>query len=631
MPDVGSTRVKNTGYGELDYAQNSSANSATTAADTGATGPEPVTSVNGENIGPGAGIFFGTNGGSNIMLEFKTLRGGTGVTITDDGQTLTINVANASGGGNGTVISDGFALDLGNTVALPGAADLTANTSVSNAIGELNSILGLLVPAAPPTFPNGSLSIINTSGSIPLLASGVLDHANSTITAGQAVTRTIANPNSNTFGGVGPGDHGDVQLLVNGGIAADVTLTGSDGGTYNGLVIANQGPFPQAQPGFHTSMDLSIVGAVSLTGINKIQITDSGAGNTNTLFFVKDDIVSVPTITTGSVAQATVGTLSYSSSVPHYGTGAALTVGASFTNLSGQTYYGGSDPFVVSLFNGSTNIVTQVFTYSGIGVSTPIAHSTTSATAIVPVTFNLTATTHGQGVVQAVAKNVNGPSVANTIASTIILIKNGSVPSGKIDELNVPVTGLGAAPNTNAAVRVGVASAGDTPATTPTTWVPASAIQPYDATVVAGVLKNDLTNYSTGYLPVGPNLSGQSAAQYVTFSFQRSAVSTFHINVAGSYTGVWVKLPGVSDNSVISPHAANGWWDATKLYLGAGVPGNSSDTQAGCALGTAMNGSGGAFSITFGTQTSTNATGNTILVRIRLNAGQSITSLSFSN
>jgi hypothetical protein len=44
-----------------------------------------------------------------------------------------------------------------------------------------------------------------------------------------------------------------------------------------------------------------------------------------------------------------------------------------------------------------------------------------------------------------------------------------------------------------------------------------------------------------------------------------------------------------------------------------------------------MGGASGTYVATFGTQTSTNATGNTILVRFKLAAGQSVSALSFTN
>ena len=59
--------------------------------------------------------------------------------------------------------------------------------------------------------------------------------------------------------------------------------------------------------------------------------------------------------------------------------------------------------------------------------------------------------------------------------------------------------------------------------------------------------------------------------------------------------------------------------------------GETGDTLAGCAVGAVMSGGSGAFQITFGTESSTNATSNEILIRFRLNAGQSITALSFTN
>jgi hypothetical protein len=105
----------------------------------------------------------------------------------------------------------------------------------------------------------------------------------------------------------------------------------------------------------------------------------------------------------------------------------------------------------------------------------------------------------------------------------------------------------------------------------------------------------------------------------------------FKINITGTYIGCWIKLPGVTDDAAIAPNALNGWLDASLSYDGSGVPGEAGDTAAGCAVGTVMGGGSGSFTITFGTQTSSNATGNEILVRLKLNANQSVTALTFSN
>lgn len=534
----------------------------------------------------------------------------------------------------------GFAIPLGNVTAdgdgsyAPGAVTLTESTPVTDAIDRMNEVLALLVPPAPPAFPNGgTLTVTNTSGSTPLLADGGVPNntTNTTVfTVGNAVTRISATTvNSNTFNDVGPGDSGTVSLYVNESVVGDIALTGTgQNGTYNGLVIADQNDYPTTTPGFWKSIDVSVSGALANVGINSFKISHSEAGETNVAYFVRDNVTSVPSITSGSVSQASAGTLAYSSSVPHYGTGGTLTVGFSTSNLAGETYYGGSDPFVIS---GTNSIFSsQTFTYAGAGINTPIARQTINATAITPVTVNVNGSTHGSGVVQAVAKNVNGSSTTTNVASTVILVMNGA-GTGKVVEMSVPVTGLGSSPNSNNAVRVSLGS-GDTPTGSSSAWTASASLSSHEATVVAGALKHDQTNYSTGYLPVGPDLSsGRSGAQYATFSFNRTALSTFKIVVTGTYAACWVKLPGVSDNAAISPNASNGWWDMTKLYDGAGVPGEGDDTNAGAALGTIMSGSSGTFTATFGTQTSSNSTGNQILVRFKLNAGQTITALSFTN
>jgi hypothetical protein len=641
MPSVDSSRVKTTGTGAITYADQNSANSA---ADAAAADIAPdqviVRSVQGDNIGDGEGIFAGSNGSDSVMLQFKSLQAGDGINIADDGFTITItNTANSGGGGGGGGgPSDGYHLTLGNAVTegdgswSGGAVALTDSTSVSNAVDKINTLLGLLVPAGPTAFPGGSLAVINTVGNNPVLALSAADHANSGISAGSSVTRIVTSSvSSNVFNDVGPGESGTITLLINNASAAAHTLNGtSDNGTYSGLVIADQKAFPVSQPGFWKSIDVSVAGAGVAPGVNKMKLSHSGAGTTNEVVFVRDDMVSTPTISPSSVTESSNGAVAFSSGVPHYGANANLLVGLSFTNLSGETYYGGTDVLTVSGTNGV--LADQTFSYANLGINTPVTHQITSATAVTPVIVPVNGTTHGSGLIQGTIKNVNGASGVTSLSSSIVLVKRGAAASNKVDELSIPVAGLGSAPNNNNAIRVNIGATGDEPTGSVTSWDATATLPTYEAAVVAGILSNNQTNYLTGFLPVGPNLStGRNGAQYATFSFQRSAVSTFKINVTGTYHGVWIKLPGVSDNGTISPNATNGWWDATKSYNGAGVPGNASDPSAGCAVGSVMAGASGAYSITFGPQTSTNSNSNTILVRIRLDAGQSITALSFSN
>jgi hypothetical protein len=160
-----------------------------------------------------------------------------------------------------------------------------------------------------------------------------------------------------------------------------------------------------------------------------------------------------------------------------------------------------------------------------------------------------------------------------------------------------------------------------------------SALLITDATVVAAKLQYDVTNYSTGYYPVGPNLSsGRSATQYFTFKFATAALSSFFIHYTGTIAGLWIALPGVTEPTYAS--TTNGWLNAAVAYAGSGVPGTGSggNGSAGCAVGgTATLNSNGTYSVnvTFGsvnTSTSGNKS-NEVYVRVKLTSAQSLTAL----
>lgn len=538
-------------------------------------------------------------------------------------------------GGGGGIATDGFALPLGDVVAdgdgswLPGAVVLTNQTPVSEAVDQLNEVLAKLVPAKPSAFPNGTLSIANLSGSSPLLARNVVDNSAVTaLVAGNPVQRIItAGVSSNVFNDVGPGDQGTIFVITNGATSASHLLTGTgDNGTYAiGLVIGDQKDFPPAVPGFWKSIDVSLNQSLALVGINRTKINHSAAGVTNDIEFVRDGMTAAPVVANGVVAETTAGTYAFSSSVPHYGTGGQLHVDASMNNLAGETYYGGTDPFTISGTNGIIN--NNVLAFTALGIATPIFHGNQVDTPFTQQTINVDGNVHAAGKIQGTGRNVNGSSAVTDLSTKTILVKRGSA-GARIDEGSIGVSGLGGG---SPGIRIGY-GVGDTPAGPATVWNSASALPLHEASIVGGVLKHDQTNYVIGFLPVGPNLSvNRSGFQYVTFAFRRPALSVFKINITGNYDAAWVKLPGVTDNPAVAPNAPNGWMNAFNSYDGSGVPGEAGDTAAGCGLGTPMNGANGPFTITFGTQSSTNATLNEIQVRLRLTAGQQVTAISFSN
>jgi len=159
-----------------------------------------------------------------------------------------------------------------------------------------------------------------------------------------------------------------------------------------------------------------------------------------------------------------------------------------------------------------------------------------------------------------------------------------------------------------------------------------STLQTYDSTVVANILKHDQTNYSTGYLPAGPNLSsGRTGTQYFTFKIVRTSVSKFDVKWSGNIAGLWVALPG---STIDTTSSANGWLSMSTAYAGAGIPGvnapgNGSD---GCALGgvAPLNSvqTNKSVTATFGTVSSSSTATNEIYIRIALTSGQSVTALS---
>ena len=144
------------------------------------------------------------------------------------------------------------------------------------------------------------------------------------------------------------------------------------------------------------------------------------------------------------------------------------------------------------------------------------------------------------------------------------------------------------------------------------------------------MIKFDQTNYSVGYTPVGPNLSGQGSNQYFTFKFVRTSVSKFDIVLAGSVAGLWVALPG---SGIDTSSTLNGWLTLSSAYAGSGQPGagTGGNGSNGCALGgvATLNSSvTQSVTATFGTASSSSTVTNEIYVRIKLTSGQSLTTLS---
>jgi hypothetical protein len=530
------------------------------------------------------------------------------------------------------------------------AVTLTTTTSVTNGIALLNQVLGKLVPPSPPNFPGAntlSLSGIATYRMANITQVDNTPGANKAVAAGTSVANVlrVATYATNTIANVGPGDSGTVTAVRNGANVGNVTLNAgaspSANGTYGGnLVISNNFDYNAANAnitaGFWYVFSSRVSGATAPAGWNELYIADSGTGNTNTtVWYYDNSSPSTPAFSSTSMTPPGSANLLYSSTIPHYTNNNNFTIAFNVANISGNMY-----PTSNTLASGAsggafTAPVTINYNASNIGSNVLNSFASASANTTASITTGFGGSTTGPSM------SVNNSYATGTLTLTAalantVLYKSGTATA--IDESNVVInTTIGT--GSGNAYRIINPGAGNTPPYTGSEAAfnsQSSTLQTYDATVVgvstSGVLKHDQTNYSTGYLPAGPNLSsGRTGTQYFTMKFVRTAVSKFDIKYTGNIAGMWVALPG----SVIdSSSSANGWINMAVAYGGAGypgvnAPGNGSD---GCAVGgtVTLNTSvtNSSKTCTFGTVSSSSTATNEIYVRIALTAGQSVTALT---
>ena len=562
----------------------------------------------------------------------------------------------------------------------------TANPNVIPASGSVSLKVYDDTPAAPDGLSTKTLSNVSSTGSLPLLASGFTDSTGGTsFSAGDSVNRVTGG--TATAGPISTfaydGDSGTLTAHLNGTPDGSTTLTsGNDSGTYTSLVIdsesdyqllnsggsstsfANSIYYPGLYKGFKARVSKSV--ASLNTGLNSMQLLHSSTGNTNIVEFVKDDLTSTPTVDVSSVAltENVAGTYRYISGIPYYNTGSpSLSLaGVVISNLVGQTYTGQSN--IVEVDHGTNQEGTSSpattssdFSYANIdGASTmlsggiPIVNVGTSTPYSIGV-LTIPITTSSVRTVDRVkvrAKNVNGTSGYSSDIPTNIQVHRAS-QSG-ISEIAIDVANsLGNGTYTDDGARIFDFSADTTnnPSYTSSTNFYTNNVYnestdpgvagTKEASVRLGNIKYDVTDYSVGYLPVGPDRSGDTGTQYFTFAFRRQVVANFNINITSSgIAGLWIAAPGTSiDNT----STLNGWINSGAAYAGSGIPGgntgNGGNGSDGCAAtsgdiiaaGTALSGS---YTMTLGSENLSNANGNVCLIRIALTSGQSITSLNIT-
>ena len=558
----------------------------------------------------------------------------------------TVTISNVAGGATNIALGSPT---QGNLVS--NAISFTTDSTVSNAIAQLNSVLGKLVPNSPPNFPASQSITIQGLSSYRMANYTQTDNttgANKSVAGGTTVSSVLrtATYTTSNIANAGPGDNGTITSYLNSANAGARTLTSNlDGnGVYSNLVIFNNVDYHTVNasiaPGFWSVFSSRASGTVT-QGWNEVYVADSATSNTNTqVWFYDSSTPGTPTFSSLSMTAPGSPSYAYSSTVPHYDNTNNFNIGFNCTKLSGNMYPV-SDNFVTGTAGGAFAAPTSV-SYATAGVTTPLAQN-------LYVSSGSQAVTTTSSIISGFGASSTGPSVnvlnsyatgTQSLTSTLganVLYKTGTVSSlSVIQEANVYI-GSTIGVGTGLAFRILNPGSSNTPYYTGYESAfdsQSSTLRIYDATVVANILKHDQTNYSTGYLPAGPDLSsGRSGTQYFTFKVVRTSVSKFDVGWSGNIAGLWVALPG----SVIdSTSTANGWLDMTVSYAGAGVPGANVAAGGNGSNGSALGGPAPINTIqtnkfvtaTFGTVSSSSTAMNEIYIRIGLTSGQSVTALS---
>ena len=531
------------------------------------------------------------------------------------------------------------------------ALTLTTSSSVSNSIAQLNQVLGKLVPSSPPAFPGSYTLAVDSLSTYRMTNFTQTDNTGTggkSVAAGTTVTnaRRSASYSTNAITNVGPGDSGTITALLNNVNAGQRILTTSlDGnGTYSNLIISNNVDYnavdSNVAAGFWSVFTADTAGTVT-EGWNEIQIDDSATSATGTPDWYYDaSTPGTPQFTSTSITADVTPSYTYSSTVAHYNNTNAFTIDFQVNRLSGDMYPT-SDTFITGSSGGAFSAPASR-TYAQASVTTPLTQNlyVASGTATVATTAAIISGFGSSGAGPTISCfNSYATGTNNFSPADTILYKTGtSSSSSRIEEANVYI---GSTVGTGSGLAFRIVNPGSTD--TPAFSASASAfdsqtgtLETYDATVVADSLAHNVTDYSTGYLPVGPDLSGQGASQYFTFKVIRTSVSKFNVKWSGTLAGLWVAVPG---STIDNASGLNGWVDMSVAYGGAGVPGsdigNGGNGSNGCALGTVapLNSAQTNRSITatFGTVSTSSTATNEIYIRIKLTSGQSISALTLES
>ena len=549
-----------------------------------------------------------------------------------------------------------------------GTPDITAQTDTQNLTFQVNA-----VPTAPDGLGSKTISLVDPAQGInPKLAHSFTDNsATSPLIAGANLNTNTARRYTsgtldttiaqNAFDGL----TGTVTAMVNGSPNGSKTFSTSlnETGTFNDLVITQQDDAHNTinastyPTGFYQTFDSKISKpfAEYAIGVNDQRIEHSTTGETNYVTVMCDDLTNVPTLdnTSSILSESVAGNYRYISGIPYYNTGnPKLTLsGLKINDWIGQAYRDSSQ--ILEITNGTnlegtsgSTINTQYKDYNDLEDVQYIVGGNPTANTLsydfADQTIDITTlSVSAIETIKARAYNVNGTGNYTEFSTNVQV--HTEAPYGIVEDSITVSDTLGNGSITDDAVRIAdfISETTDTPTITSSTDYMAtpftgavSVSGTKEATVRWGTLQHDTTDYSTGYLPVGPDRSADTGTQYFTFAFRRQVVANFNINInTTGIKGLWIASPGTT---IDSASGLNGWVDCTAQYAGVGVPGSNTASGGngsdGCALtgadvvptNTSTNSS---YTMTLGSENMSNATNNVIIVRVALEAGKQITNL----
>jgi len=535
-----------------------------------------------------------------------------------------------------------------------------------DSIDELNYILGKLVPTQPDDLDGVTLVIDdgNLADSTPRALCAGFTPVNNTGGAAQSAgteyyRNTDSTIRSDYLTQYGPGDSGTITGYVNAVGVGTTTLNisfglyavKSDNGTYDSIQIANDKDATDSTRNtgitslFYEVFDVRLLDAPSPDGYNKAHITH-GSATTGSIYWYEDpSTVGTPDMTFGTVSTPDPSShqIHYSSGVPHYKNHGnnAFSYVVSVENATGDMYYRStgsstnkllwSEGATTGFTAGGTKLFNDFYASGTQGTHPPVRNfgvgtAVTCTVSHTPNNIHYTATSNHFNRWDVWTPYGNDQNERVTISPSVNIMGTSADYTNNVDEDSIECT-VGSLSG-GSATRVNAGATGDTPAHDDSAFNASATPAVYEAIVRGGDLRHDVTNYSTGYLPVGPNFSsGRTGNQYFQCKFEAASISEFQISYTGSCAGCWVQMP---DNSAwqTSLSGKNGWADMFQAYRGAGVP---TTAEPGCSSGGLMDNNGGTTTCVFGTESSSNDSNNRILVRFKLTSGQSISDISFSD